>query len=696
MSSNHTFFTKLALLLAMIGALALAGCGGDDGVDQSVHDMALAAQAEAEQKAADEEAARMAAEEQAAADLAAAEEAAAAAALAAAVEAAAAAEMAAEEEAAAAAMAAEEEAAAALAAAEEAAAAEAAAAAAAAALAAEEAAAALAAAEAKAEADRMASEAAAAKELMDVQAAAAAAMTAAKTASDMAAMDADAAMTATANIATLQTGQKSMMMAMDAQDAADGAMAAYMAAKTASETAAAAMTVEAATVARVMADAEQANAEKYAMAADEKSMGAVKYAMTELMIDGTMKSVGGSSIDARMGMLTDAADDGSKIITGMLADADQPNREIGDIGGAMFVEAQPAATPAVAGVAYKQAIAEGNITIGKTLDTTDDMARLMLITDYRGSKTVRVFANGPTAAVTGVLAEVTEVTEGVMLEEGASAASVGMYYEAIHTDENGALEPGNDVLEFTDEVAVNAKGVEIFKLSGTADNADDPVYGRIVRTIATPGGTPTHYYRVVDITAAAAPDDDAPAGTTTQIGVTAALPAAMEYDHLHFGVWASLGGAKDDGSQMLADLGIGFVQNFSDSGITEKQGIGTATFEGDWVAAIQRAHGEGEGAIVLDEGRATLMANFGTDEFMGVLSGLATLEGSLSGNGFSGMKATVDANNTYSLTVGGTFSGMFEGGIYGADGEEAGGIFDFSSESDGAFRGAFGGHRDGN
>ena len=34
---------------------------------------------------------------------------------------------------------------------------------------------------------------------------------------------------------------------------------------------------------------------------------------------------------------------------------------------------QPAANPAIDGVAYKQAIKVGDITIGKTLDTTDDI-----------------------------------------------------------------------------------------------------------------------------------------------------------------------------------------------------------------------------------------------------------------------------------------------------------------------------------
>ena len=109
----------------------------------------------------------------------------------------------------------------------------------------------------------------------------------------------------------------------------------------------------------------------------------------------------------------------------------------------------------------------------------------------------------------------------------------------------------------------------------------------------------------------------------------------------------------------LADLGIGFVQNFSDSGMTEKQGIGTATFNGNWAAAVQRAHSEGEGSIALAEGKAMLVADFGKDTFKGTLTGLATLDGSLSGNGFSGTKATVRAND-YGLTAGAEFSADFE------------------------------------
>ena len=60
----------------------------------------------------------------------------------------------------------------------------------------------------------------------------------------------------------------------------------------------------------------------------------------------------------------------------------------------------------------------------------------------------------------------------------------------------------------------------------------------------------------------------------------AAIPMAMEYDHIHFGVWAALGDPdKKTGLQKLTDLGIGFVQSISDDGVTERLGIGTADLQ---------------------------------------------------------------------------------------------------------------------
>ena len=62
--------------------------------------------------------------------------------------------------------------------------------------------------------------------------------------------------------------------------------------------------------------------------------------------------------------------------------------------------------------------------------------------------------------------------------------------------------------------------------------------------------------------------------------MTANIPAAaaVRYEHIHFGVWASLKdnedsdnsaiGNEDSDNSVIGDLGIGFVQNFSGSGVT--------------------------------------------------------------------------------------------------------------------------------
>ena len=156
-------------------------------------------------------------------------------------------------------------------------------------------------------------------------------------------------------------------------------------------------------------------------------------------------------------------------------------------------------------------------------------------------------------------------------------------------------------------------------------------------------------------------------------------------------MWANLGDAKKTGEQDLADLGIGFVQNIDGSDMAKNQGFGKATYTGDWVAAVRRQYASDAeaGAIKLYSGQATLEANFKDSEFKGTLTGLATLEGDLTGNGFSGTTAKVSGNDD--LDSAGTFAGEFSGGIYGPTGSEAAGVFDFDGGEAGAFRGAFGG-----
>ena len=182
--------------------------------------------------------------------------------------------------------------------------------------------------------------------------------------------------------------------------------------------------------------------------------------------------------------------------------------------------------------------------------------------------------------------------------------------------------------------------------------------------------------------------------------VTAKIPEATDYAHIHFGVWAGLGAPDEDGDQDIADLGIGFVQNYSGEGLTPTGGgkddmpnSGVAKYSNaDWVAAVRAADGQGNGDISLVNGPATLDADFGEGTIEATLTGLATLTGTIAGNTFSGTKATV-ADNTHSLTDGAAFTGTFGGGFYGAQAAEAGGVFDFTSKDAeaGEFRGAFGG-----
>ena len=148
------------------------------------------------------------------------------------------------------------------------------------------------------------------------------------------------------------------------------------------------------------------------------------------------------------------------------------------------------------------------------------------------------------------------------------------------------------------------------------------------RTVNAATGITDITYGHVDVTALAAPDlgrDPATAGVHEEVQVKAVLATAIEYEHIHFGVWAALDEATLTG-QKVAGLGIGFVQNFSDSGVTDRLGIGKVTYNGDWVAVLQRKNSAAEGAFNLRDGAATMTADFDMEEFEADLKGLAMLE----------------------------------------------------------------------
>ena len=208
------------------------------------------------------------------------------------------------------------------------------------------------------------------------------------------------------------------------------------------------------------------------------------------------------------------------------------------------------------------------------------------------------------------------------------------------------------------------------------------------------GGDTTYTYNSgADIVAAAAAADGPDDGTDPDDAqVTVGIPGPEAYEHLHFGVWAALGAANAAGAQDVADMGIGFVQSIGD-GMTgdDLPNAGSATYTGNWVAIVIQGAGDDSGALEHDA--ATLTADFGKSTLRAGLMGLATLTGTIDGSSFEGDTATAALNNSYGLTPG-SFEGSFSGGFYGAAGAEAGGVFDFSSDNGGAFRGAFGGAKD--
>ncbi len=540
------------------------------------------------------------------------------------------------------------------------------------------------------------------------QGAAAAAAAAAKAASDAAAMAASGAASATANLATLQTGEMARAHAMAAHAAAGEAMAAYQAAMTASSAAASAITASAAGAAAAAAASAQADAEAAQMAAEAAAMMATEAAAIELMISGTVKSVGDSSVDAMSGpssVATGSGDDAKTVVTGLIASMN-PMGTSGPFTGRVYTPAtvddlstEADETEADGAVPmtlpYRQAAMARTFAIGKTLDSSDDMARLMIVTHHAGTNTVRPFSQGASGTdVTGTRAGYISIQTDAT---GNEANNVALRSEGMFVPVSGGAD---GTLVNTDTIAADAEAVEVFSYVVPSDatgatNAGDRVYATLTSTEAVTGGDTTYTYNAgADIVADAAAADGPDTGTdpdSAQVAVP--IPGPVAYEHVHFGVWAGLGDANAAGAQDLSGMGIGFVRSIGD-GMTgaDMPNSGTAYYNGNWVAVVVQGAGDDSGA--LEHGAATLKANLDDAELTASLSGLATLEGAIDGSAFEGTTATAGADNMYGLTPGGGFEGSFSGGFYGAAAAEAAGVFDFTSDGSGAFRGAFGGVQD--
>ena len=501
---------------------------------------------------------------------------------------------------------------------------------------------------------------------------------------------ADGAEAATMNLVTRQTGAMGKSHAMDARKYADMATAAYRRARWASDEAAATADARTATRAGIAAEAARTAAEEASEMAAGQAAKATEAAMTELMVDATVWSVGETSVDVVAGsrkVSVSAGDDARTTITvtGLIATMN-PMATTGAITGRAFVAPTPddpgtAPDETAPGTAYRQAAAARTFAIGKTLDSSDDTARLMLVTHYADTVAEAVFAL-PAAGtnVTGTKAgyisiddagtpDVTETDNVALRSEGTFVPAGAADGELVHTD----------------VVAADARPREVFSYVDPSDNTRKYAILTTTVTVAATGATTWTYAVGADVTA--------PAST---VSWTARRPGAVAYRHVHFGVWAGLGEAARDGAQQIARPGIGFVRSIGDGMTGADMPVGgMAAYKGNWVATVRGANSTGARPPGLKYGAAELTAKFADGEITADLAGLATLEGSIDGSMFSGTRATVASGNAHGLTADGAFTGTFSGGFYGPGAAEAGGVFDFTSTGmkAGEFRGAFGGRK---
>ena len=174
-------------------------------------------------------------------------------------------------------------------------------------------------------------------------------------------------------------------------------------------------------------------------------------------------------------------------------------------------------------------------------------------------------------------------------------------------------------------------------------------------------------------------------------GVTTYTPVAViqvtidnatPFKHIHYGLWNGLSGS---GLNTIADLGTGFVTALSDGvGMTNPDhdaeggmpNFGSATYNGNWVANVQAADDEGDGPITRQDGASSMTADFVKDTVKVGLTGLATLDGTISENTFSG-DAAPKLENALPGGLANTddFMGGFSGGFFGPSAAEAGGVF---------------------
>ena len=185
---------------------------------------------------------------------------------------------------------------------------------------------------------------------------------------------------------------------------------------------------------------------------------------------------------------------------------------------------------------------------------------------------------------------------------------------------------------------------------------------------------------------------------TTHWDLTTDADAVTRYDHLTFGAWAVVeeqaNGNAGFGYQYTA-VGDGYLIGFDDTRtpIGNMPVAGTAAYKGQYTGFSQRPGVNGD--IRKETGDITLSADFSDSSIeleFGTPGTGTSLAGTIGGNTFSGTQVKRIRSGSIFEAEGAT--AMFQGGFYGDEMGEAGGVFEIvgnSLENPPRVAGAFGG-----
>ena len=417
--------------------------------------------------------------------------------------------------------------------------------------------------------------------------------------------------------------------------------------------------------------------------------------MAELKINDKTKSVGDKSITVGTETITKTVGTVTRTY-GLIDQRDDTGG--GSLGAAVTaaVEADPGnnivAAPEFPG---RPSVANAPVKIAEIFDSTDDDARLTLVTQYLGHRAVNAFASTGETAITGSTATTidhdADGNQDTATDEVMVRPASGTFLRTQNVDATEDAAPDAPIT-FTaavpggDEASGHTfrSGIKSTQLSYySTGEADDPA------TKTRDESKQYVYLSMIDNTTSTYTYDK------VEVVSGVRIPEAKEFAHLHYGLWADL---KADGNT-LDDHGIAFVTGIpTGGGLTQDMPtFGDATYAGNWVANIKAANVNGEGAVVPSWGGASMTAVFADGEVGVTLNRLASFEATMV-EGFAerfstnAVEVNAGTNAEFGLNPNARFNGVMYGAFFGPQGAEAGGTFSFGTagHKDGAFRGAFG------